>query len=141
MTKNEKERMIYVLDLWIEKCESFYNSFEDVLDKRPDAVKELEARLDKVYFLNEFLESGRFIETDKYLEVADRYEKVCDKLVRFKGAAGTKGLKKQIEKTLNEVDRYMCLSNMREREIYDIQEIFRQNGFKRDSVDKWEIPE
>lgn len=53
----------------------------------------------------------------------------------------TKELKGQIEKTLNEVDKCMCLSNMKEREIYDIQEIFRQNGFKRNDVDKWELVE
>ena len=53
----------------------------------------------------------------------------------------TKELQEQIEKILNEVDKYMCLSNMKEREIYDIQEIFRQNGFKRNSADKWELGE
>ena len=72
--------MIFVLDVWIESCEIFYKSFKEDFDKRPDAVKELEARLDKVCFLNEFLESAGFIETDKYLEVADRYEKVLDEL-------------------------------------------------------------
>ena len=30
--------------------------------------------------MNEFLEESRFISTDKYLEIADRYEKVLDKL-------------------------------------------------------------
>ena len=80
MTKDEKRRMIDILDLWLKSCESFYNSFKDCFISRPDAVKELECRLDKVHFLNEFLEEGRFISTDKYLEIADRYEKVCDKL-------------------------------------------------------------
>lgn len=49
--------------------------------------------------------------------------------------------KAQIEKMVNEIDKTMCLSNMREREIYDIQEIFRKYNFKRDSNDKWEIKE
>ena len=82
MTKDEKKRMIDILDLWLKSCESFYNSFKDCFISRPDAVKELECRLDKVHFLNEFLEEGRFISTDKYLEIADRYEKVCDKLTK-----------------------------------------------------------
>lgn len=30
--------------------------------------------------MNEFLEESRFISTDKYLEVTDRYEKVLNKL-------------------------------------------------------------
>lgn len=50
-------------------------------------------------------------------------------------------LKEQIEKMINEIDKCMCLSNMREREIYDIQEIFREYNFRRDSNDKWELKE
>lgn len=80
MTKDEKKRLIDILDLWIESCERFYNTFKNDFVKRPDAVNELKARCDKVYFINEFLEEGRFISTDKYLEVADRYEKVLDSL-------------------------------------------------------------
>ena len=79
MTKDEKKRMIFVLDLWIKSCESFYDSFKNDFKNREDAVKELECRLDRVHFLNEFLEEGKFITTDKYLEIADRYEKLCDK--------------------------------------------------------------
>ena len=79
MTKDEKKRMIFVLDLWIENCESFYDSFKNDFKNREDAVKELECRLDRVHFLNEFLEEGKFITTDKYLEIADRYERLCDK--------------------------------------------------------------
>ena len=30
--------------------------------------------------MNEFLKESRFISTDKYLEVTDRYEKVLNKL-------------------------------------------------------------
>ena len=80
MTKAEKKRLIDVLDLWIESCESFYNTFKNDFIKRPDAVNELKTRCDKVYFINEFLEEGHFISTDKYLEIADRYEKVLDGL-------------------------------------------------------------
>ena len=79
MTKDEKKRMIFVLDLWIESCERFYECFEEVFYTRQDAVKELECRLDRVHFLNEFLEEGKFITTDKYLEIVDRYERLCDK--------------------------------------------------------------
>jgi flagellar biosynthesis/type III secretory pathway chaperone len=80
MTKAEKKRLIDVLDLWIESCESFYNTFKNDFVKRADAVNELIARCDKVHFINEFLEEGRFISTDKYLEIVDRYEKVLDGL-------------------------------------------------------------
>ena len=82
MTKEEKKRLVDILDLWIESCESFYNTFKNDFVKRPDAVNELKARCDKVYFINEFLEEGRFITTDKYLEIAERYEKVCDNLAK-----------------------------------------------------------
>lgn len=50
-------------------------------------------------------------------------------------------LKQQIEEMINEIDKTMCLSNMREREIYDIQEIFRKYNFRRDSNNKWEMKE
>ena len=80
MTKSEKKRLVDVLDLWIESCERFYNTFKNDFVKRTDTVNELKARCDKVYFINEFLEEGHFISTDKYLEIADRYEKVLDEL-------------------------------------------------------------
>ena len=80
MTKSEKKRLVDVLDLWIESCESFYNTFKNDFVKRTDAVNELNARCDKVHFINEFLEEGHFISTDKYLEIRDRYEKVLDGL-------------------------------------------------------------
>ena len=50
-------------------------------------------------------------------------------------------LKAQIGEMINEIDKTMILSNMREREIYDIQEIFRKYNFRRDSNDKWEFKE
>ena len=80
MTKAEKKRLIDILDLWIESCERFYDTFKNDFVKRLDAVNELKVRCDKVHFINEFLEESRFISTDKYLEIADRYEKVLDKL-------------------------------------------------------------
>lgn len=80
MTKAEKKRLVDILDLWIESCESFYNAFKNDFIKRTDAVNELKARCNKVHFMNEFLEESRFISTDKYLEIADRYEKVLDGL-------------------------------------------------------------
>lgn len=87
MTKEEKKRLVDVLDLWIESCESFYNTFKNDFTKRLDAVNELKARCDKVYFINEFLQESHFISTDKYIEIADRYEKVCnglDKVLKTK---------------------------------------------------------
>ena len=80
MTKDEKKRLIDILDLWIESCERFYEAFKKDFIVRPDAVNELRARCDRVYFINEFLEEGSFFSIDKYLEVADRYEKVLDGL-------------------------------------------------------------
>lgn len=53
----------------------------------------------------------------------------------------TKELEAQIEKMVNEIDKTMVLSNMRECEICDIQDIFRKYGFKRNGNDTWEIKE
>ena len=50
-------------------------------------------------------------------------------------------LKEQIEKMINEIDKTIITSNMREREIYDIQEIFRKYDFRRNDNDKWELKE
>jgi Fe-S oxidoreductase len=82
MNKSERKRLIDVLDLWIASCESFYDTFKKDFPIRPDAVNELKARCDKVYFINEFLEEGGFITIDKYLEIADRYEKVLNNLYK-----------------------------------------------------------
>ena len=94
MTKAEKKRLIDILDLWIESCECFYDTFKNDFVKRLDVVNELKARCDKVYFINEFLEEGRFISTDKYLEVANRYEKVLDKLDEALKTKESRGIKK-----------------------------------------------
>ena len=94
MTKAEKKRLIDILDLWIESCERFYNTFKNDFVKRPDAVNELKVRCNKVCFMNEFLEESRFISMDKYLEVADRYEKVLDKLDETLKTKESRGIKK-----------------------------------------------
>ena len=62
--------------------------------KRLDAVNELKARCDKVHFMNEFLEESCFISTDKYLEVANRYEKVLDELDEVLKTKESRGIKK-----------------------------------------------
>ena len=49
-------------------------------------------------------------------------------------------LEAQKENLINEIDKTMVLSNMRECEICDIQDIFRKNGFKRNEG-KWELAE
>lgn len=49
-------------------------------------------------------------------------------------------LEAQIENMINKIDKTMVLSNMRECEICDIQDIFRKYGFKRNEG-KWEIKE
>ena len=78
--KAEKKRLIDILDLWIESCERFYDTFKNDFVKRLDAVKELKVRCDKVHFMNKFLQETHVISTDKYLEIADRHEKVFEKL-------------------------------------------------------------
>ena len=62
--------------------------------KRLDAVNELKVRCDKVHFMNEFLEESCFISTDKYLEVANRYEKVLDELDEVLKTKESRGIKK-----------------------------------------------
>lgn len=94
MTKAEKKRLIDILDLWIESCERFYDTFKNDFVKRLDAVNELKVRCDKVCFINEFLEESRFISTDKYLEIADRYEKILDKLDEALKTKESRGIKK-----------------------------------------------
>lgn len=39
MTKAEKKRLVDILDLWIESCERFYNTFKNDFVKRTDVVK------------------------------------------------------------------------------------------------------
>ena len=79
------------------------------------------------------------------LEQSNKWLEDCkSELSEHLGKANTKvaELKKKIqmmEKMVNEIDKTMCLSNMRECEIYDIQEIFRKNGFKRNFVNMWGI--
>jgi len=42
--------------------------------ERPDAVKELDYRCSQVTTISEFLYSGKFISTEKYLEVAEKID-------------------------------------------------------------------
>ena len=72
---------------------------------------------------------GRELEKKELLGIIQSKDKVIAKL------------KAQIEKMINEIDKTMITSNMREREIYDIQEIFRKYNFRRDSNNKWELKE
>ena len=44
--------------------------------------------------MNEFLEESCFISTDKYLEVANRYEKVLDELDEVLKTKESRGIKK-----------------------------------------------
>ena len=76
MTKEEKKRLIDTLDVWVENCECFYNSFKNDFKERPDAVEELEYKIGQIHTINEYLFSARFISVEKYLEVFDRMEKL-----------------------------------------------------------------
>ena len=74
MRKSKMKRLIDTLDVWVKKCEIFYKAFEDVFFERPDAVKEFEYRCNQITTISEFLYSGKFISTEKYLEVADKID-------------------------------------------------------------------
>ena len=76
MTEEEKKRLIDTLDVWVENCECFYNSFKNDFKERPDAGEELKYKIGQIYTINEYLYSGKFITTEKYLEVVDRMEKL-----------------------------------------------------------------
>ena len=76
MTKAEKKKLIEIVDVWVRECETFYNSFKDVFNERPDAVVEFNYRILQVVAIAEFLFSAQFISTDKYLEVMDKIEKI-----------------------------------------------------------------
>lgn len=74
MTREERKKLIDTLDVWVKECETFYKAFEDVFLERPDAVKEFEYRCNQVTTISEFLYSGKFISTEKYLEVAEKID-------------------------------------------------------------------
>ena len=74
MTKEEKKRLIDTLDVWVKECETFYKAFEDVFSERPDAIKEFNYRCNQATTISEFLYSGKFISTEKYLEVAEKID-------------------------------------------------------------------
>lgn len=76
MTKEERKKLIDTLDVWVKECETFYEAFKKDFPKRPDAVDELIYRCTQVVAVSEYLFSAQFISTEKYLEVADRLEKI-----------------------------------------------------------------
>ncbi len=71
MTKKEKEKIIDVLDLWLDNANKMTDSF--LKDKRENLKKEIEIRLDKIYFLADFLHSCRFITDTEYLRYLDKH--------------------------------------------------------------------
>ena len=76
MTRAERKKLIDTLDVWVKECETFYKAFEKDFSKRPDAVEEMIYRCLQVVAISEYLFSAQFISTEKYLEVADRLEKI-----------------------------------------------------------------
>jgi hypothetical protein len=76
MTQKEYKKLIDTLDVWVKECETFYNSFKDVFKQRADAVEELIYRCLQVVAISEYLFSAQFISTEKYLEIADKLEKI-----------------------------------------------------------------
>jgi len=76
MTKEERKKLIDTLDVWVKECETFYEAFKKDFSKRPDAVEELIYRCLQVVAISEYLFSAQFISTEKYLEIADRLEKI-----------------------------------------------------------------
>ena len=76
MTKEERKKLIDTLDVWVKECETFYEAFKKDFSKRPDAVEELIYRCLQVVAISEYLFSAQFISTEKYLETADRLEKI-----------------------------------------------------------------
>lgn len=76
MTKAERTKLIDTLEVWVKECESFYKSFKKDFSKRPDAVEELIYRCLQVVAISEYLYSAQFIDVEKYLEIADRLEKI-----------------------------------------------------------------
>lgn len=76
MTKEERNKLIDTLDVWVKECEIFYEGFKNDFSKRPDAVEELIYRCLQVVSISEYLFSAQFISIEKYLEVADRLEKI-----------------------------------------------------------------
>ena len=76
MTNKEYTKLNDTLDVWVKECETFYKAFEKDFSKRPDAVEELIYRCLQVVAISEYLFSAQFISTEKYLEIADRLEKI-----------------------------------------------------------------
>ena len=76
MTKEERKKLIDTLDVWVKECETFYEAFKKDFSKRPDAVEELIYRCLQVVAISEYLFEAQFISVEKYLEIADRLEKI-----------------------------------------------------------------
>ena len=76
MTKEERKKLINTLDVWVKECETFYEVIKKDFSKRPDAVEVLIYRCLQVVSISEYLFEAQFISTEKYLEVADRLEKI-----------------------------------------------------------------
>ena len=76
MTKEERKKLIDTLDVWVNNCEIFYEGFKKDFSKRPDAVEEMIYRCLQVVAISEYLFSAQFIDVEKYLEIADRLEKI-----------------------------------------------------------------
>lgn len=76
MTQAEYTKLIDTLEVWVKECETFYKAFEKDFSKRPDAFEELIYRCLQVVAISEYLFSAQFISTEKYLEIADRLEKI-----------------------------------------------------------------
>lgn len=76
MTRAEYTKLNDTLEVWVKECETFYKAFEKDFSKRPDAVEEMIYRCLQVVAISEYLFSAQFISTEKYLETADRLEKI-----------------------------------------------------------------
>ena len=79
---NKKRRHYYsllqVLEVFKNQEKIYLESylFKNDFSKRPDAVEELIYRCLQVVTISEYLFSAQFISTEKYLEIADRLEKI-----------------------------------------------------------------
>lgn len=96
MTKEERKKLIDTLDVWVKNCEIFYEGFKKDFSKRPDAVEEFIYRCLQVVSISEYLFSAQFISTEKYLEVADRLEKIG--ITKSQRNYFVEKLKREIEK-------------------------------------------
>lgn len=135
-----------------EECEKWIEQKQ----KEEELEKEADEYADKHAFRVPYDGSNKFYDDDfkaskeGYLAGAEPRKKQiavlgerCLQLQKDKGNLidWIKELEQKIEKMINEIDKTLILSTMREGEICDIQDIFRKYGFKRNDNDKWEIKE